>query len=152
MNRHTWTHPVGKHTHYAVRDPTAYKIHVTTKICKKGAHRTENKITILAEFETSARQLPMKCPVTQKYISGPIGMPCLMWMEEQVGALEHVSLQTDTQLTYRDWSLHMINTDNALHLQHVSSTAMCSDTVHSSSDEKETKWNHRAGTKILRCY
>lgn len=61
-------------------------IHVTTKICKKGAHRTENnKIKVLAEFETSARQLPMKCPVTKKYISGPIGMPCLMWMEEQVG-------------------------------------------------------------------
>lgn len=55
------------------------------KSVKKVLRTENNKINILAEFETSARQLPMKCPVTKKYISGPIGMPCLMWMEEQVG-------------------------------------------------------------------
>lgn len=37
---------------------------------KTRAHKTDTKkVNILAEFETSARQLPMKCPVSQKYIS-----------------------------------------------------------------------------------
>lgn len=77
----TQTHPVGQNTtnikgHYSSFSPTKNLLTIT--------FIWQKSVNIRAEIETSARPLPIKCPVAQKYISDLFGMPCRMSMEEQM--------------------------------------------------------------------
>lgn len=79
--KQTQTHPVGENTtniegHCSSFSPTKNLFPIT--------FIWQKTVNIRAEIETSARPLPIKCPVAQKYISDLFGMPCRMLMEERM--------------------------------------------------------------------